>query len=92
MPLFRTGEIFRTCGIDYAVEQDANYLNELISCVEKYLTGNWGDLCDDDKQANEDALKYGERILGAYKTSQGKIYIITERDRSATTILFASEY
>lgn len=43
-------------------------------------------------EANDIALTNGERILGAYNTSQGKVYIITECDRSTTTILFADEY
>lgn len=89
---FNLGKVCMTSGIDYAISEDKNYFKELISCFEKYLTGNWGDLCEEDKQANEDALINNERILGAYLTTKGKVYIITERDRSYTTILFANEY
>ena len=50
-------------------------------------------MCEEDKQMNDEAIKSGnDRILAAYETSKGNIYIITEHDRSATTILFADEY
>lgn len=92
MPKFNTGQLYKTDGIDYAISEDKNYVKELIDCFEKYLTGNWGDLEEDDKIANEQALLNNERLLGAYLTSRGKIFIITEWDRSCTTILFAEEY
>ncbi len=59
----------------------------------KHLTGDWGDLCEEDKQANEAALKYHLRLLSAYHLSDGtKIWLITEWDRSVTTILLPEEY
>lgn len=47
---------------------------------------------EEDKASNEQALIEGSRIMGAYQTCKGKIWIITEADRTATTILFPSEY
>ena len=47
---------------------------------------------EEDKAANEQALIEGNRIMGAYQTCKGKIWIITEADRSATTVLFPDEY
>ena len=46
----------------------------------------------EDIEANSEALRNGERLFAAYETSEGKIWIITEADRSATTILFPDEY
>lgn len=92
MPRFSTGILCKTNGIDYAISEDDDYIKELIDCFEKYLTGNWGDLEEADKIANEQALLNNERLLGAYLTTKGKVYIITEWDRSCTTILFAEEY
>ena len=89
---FKTGNFYMTIGIDNAIKQDNNYFKELVKCFEKYLTCDWGDLTEEDIIANERALINGNRILGAYDTSQGKVYIITEWDRSTTTILFANEY
>jgi hypothetical protein len=55
--------------------------------------GDWGDLDECDKQANEDALTNGDRILSHYKLDGGRrIYIITEADRSSTCILLPQEY
>jgi len=50
------------------------------------------ELCAEDKQANENSLKDGTRLLSRYSTPGGSIYIITEHDRSMTTILLPSEY
>jgi len=66
--------------------------------LDRHVRGDWGDLCDEDEQANEDALQDGSRILSAYHTSTGqKIWIITEAAdeddrREATTILLPDEY
>lgn len=89
---FDIGSLYKTAGIDHAINKDKNYYKELVSCFEKYLTGNWGDLCEEDKKANERAILNNERLLGAYLTSKGKIFIITEANRASTTILFANEY
>ena len=89
---FKTGNFYMTLGIDNAIKQNNNYFKELVRCFEKYLKCDWGDLTEEDITANERALINGDRILGAYNTSQGKVYIITEADRSVTTILFATEY
>lgn len=59
----------------------------------RHITGDWGDLCQEDKEANEQALVSRLRILSAYKLPTGeKLWIITEADRSATTILKPNEY
>jgi hypothetical protein len=56
------------------------------------VTGNWGDLDAHDKEMNDRAIVDGSRIFSAYHLSSGiKIYIITEADRTATTILLPEE-
>jgi len=61
--------------------------------VARHIRGDWGDVCDEDKQANEDALLHGERLLSAYHTKAGiKIWVITEADRSSTCVLLPEEY
>lgn len=87
------GKVVMTRGIAHCIETVEGVHDEIMHCFLRYSVGNWGDLCDEDKQMNEDAIKTGEdRIFAAYNTTQGKIYIITEWDRSYTTILFADEY
>lgn len=65
---------------------------DLFKLLRHHHCGDWGDLVDEDKAANEDALKHGWRIFSCYLISDQKIYCITEADRNSTTLLFASEY
>ena len=61
--------------------------------LERHARGDWGDLSEEDKQENELAVEQGFRILSAYHTSKGcKLWVITESDRSVTTILLPDEY
>ena len=61
--------------------------------LDRHVQGDWGDVDEADRQANDEALISGERILSAYRTLKGeRIWIITEADRSATTILRPDEY
>jgi hypothetical protein len=63
-------------------------------CLARHWAGDWGELDDEDKQANEDALKHGTRILSAYTHANTgeRIWIITEGNRKMTTFLFPHEY
>ena len=86
--LFKTGQIVATPGALELAEQGIDLLAYLL----RHLNGDWGDLCQEDKVENEFSVKNGYRILSAYTTPQGKLWIITEADRSATTFLLPEEY
>lgn len=59
----------------------------------RHVEGDWGDVCPEDSKANADALKHGLRLLSAYTLPTGiRLWVITEADRSATTILTPAEY
>jgi hypothetical protein len=61
--------------------------------LARHASGDWGEVDDHDKGVNEDAVQNGARILSAYSVRGGdKIWIITEWDRSVTTVLLPSEY
>jgi hypothetical protein len=61
--------------------------------LAKHLAGDWGDVDAEDRRANDEALMYGDRLLSAYRTLRGvKLWVITEGDRSVTTILLPQEY
>lgn len=92
MPRFQLGKLVMTSGIRNIINEKPSYQYELVNYLNRYMNEDWGDLCDDDKQMNEDAIRNNERLLASYVTSGGNIYIITERDRSYTTILLRSEY
>jgi hypothetical protein len=60
--------------------------------LARHATGDWGDLCAFDRRQNQIALRDGYRILSSYEVSTGRVWIITEADRSVTTILLPEEY
>ena len=87
---FALGETFITPGaqdaLDIAGQTAMQFLRRHISC-------DWGEVSEDDAQENELSLREGFRLLSTYRTVKGqKIWIITEADRSATTILLPSDY
>ena len=66
---------------------------EIYAGIARHARGDWGDLCSEDKVANDDAIRVGTRLLSAYHTHSGrKFWIITEADRSITTVLLPEEY
>ena len=61
--------------------------------LEQHRQGNWGEVCEEDQGLNDEALEHGGRLLSAYRTAQDvRLWIITEADRTATTILLPEEY
>ena len=88
------GEVYITAHLNEVMKQDQNKTAEVYNAFDRYIVGDWGDLGPEDKQLNDDAIKEpgSDRILAAYKLSFGKIYIITEWDRSYTTLMFAEDY
>ena len=60
--------------------------------LARHASGDWGDLDEDDRRENQRSLRYGWRILSSYSVGEERIWIITEADRSVTTILLPEEY
>ncbi|MEK7218008.1 MAG: hypothetical protein AAB728_00935 [Patescibacteria group bacterium] len=61
--------------------------------VRRHARGDWGEVCGEDWTANDDALVDGNRLLSAYRTGKdARLWVITEWDRSVTTILLPEEY
>ncbi len=66
---------------------------EVTLLLNRHARGDWGNCCEEDIDANEDALLTGARIFSVYESHSGeRIWVITEADRSATTFLLPSEY
>lgn len=90
---FPLGQILMTPGVQakFGDNQGA-----MINYLHRHMTGDWGDLSDADKRSNEHALRQGNRLLSSYllpdEHGGGKMYIITEWDRSVTTFLLPEEY
>lgn len=89
-PLFLLGQVLITRG---ALDMlDALALAPL-PFVLRHVSGDWGDLCEEDKESNAEALKYGSRVLSAYDIPPNhRLWIITEADRHSTTLLLPEEY
>jgi hypothetical protein len=60
--------------------------------IARHAAGDWGELCAFDRRQNEIALRDGYRVLSSYDVLAGRVWIITEADRSVTTILLPEEY
>jgi hypothetical protein len=89
-PLFPLGQVVATPGALDAL-RDAE--QDPLELLTRHITGDWGQLCEEDKEENELSLRQGFRLLSAYELSTGvKLWVITERDRSATTLLLPSDY
>ena len=89
-PRFRAGQLVMTAGVNDLVQRGA--LNPA-PYLQRHLNGDWGDLCDEDRRSNDAALKNGDRLFSSYRiTPDLKLWIITEWDRSVTTLLLPSEY
>ena len=87
---FSLGQTVATPGALAALTESGQAPTEFL---QRHLVGDWGDVCDEDRQANEDALLHGERLLSVYRTKAGaKLWVITEADRSSTCLLLPDEY
>ena len=60
--------------------------------IRRHASGDWGDLGESDRRLNEEAIANGDRIHSAYNTPVGRFWIMTEHDRSVTTVLLPEEY
>jgi hypothetical protein len=87
------GTLLMTAGVAGKVAEDTDFSKFVTNSIRRHTSDDWGDIDDTDKRANEEAQKYGARILSVYTANdKPKIWIITEADRSATTVLFPDEY
>ena len=89
-PLFHLGDVVATPAA----------LNALQSCnvspaqlLQLHVSGNWGSVCEEDAKANDAAVQNGDRILSSYRIGEyTRVWLITEWDRSVTTVLLPCEY
>jgi hypothetical protein len=90
-PLFPLGQVVATPGALTALEKAGQQPQDLLS---RHVHGDWGELGDEDRNENQLSLQHGFRLLSSYRTSAGdtKVWVITEADRSLTTILLPEEY
>jgi hypothetical protein len=89
-PLFDLGQLVATPGALAALEKSGQSLMEFLS---RHVTGDWGEIPEEDRKENQFSLEKGFRLMSSYKTSaQDTLWVITEGSRSHTTLLLPSEY
>jgi hypothetical protein len=89
-PLFPLGQVVATPGALAAIEKSGQQPGEFLA---RHVSGDWGEVPPEDIKENEFSLKHGFRLLSAYRTSAGdRLWVITEADRSSTTVLLPEEY
>ena len=88
------GKLLFTQGVNGQVADSSEFARFALDSLRRHIRGDWGDMGDEDKAENDLALERGDlRLFSAYESQDlPKIWIITEADRSATTILFPEEY
>ena len=87
---FALGQTVITPGAEEALQIAGQTASEFL---RRHMAGDWGELSDNDLKENELSLEQGFRLLSCYQTTKGeRLWIITEADRSATTILLPIEY
>jgi len=87
-PLFPLGNLVATPNALGAVTQE-----QINGMLDRHIRGDWGDVCKEDWKANDRALVDGTRLFSVYKfASEKRCWIITEADRSSTTVLLPSDY
>ena len=95
---FQPGQMVSTVGVNELIQENLGFAKFVAQSIARHLQGDWGDMDAEDKQTNDEAVIAGDRILSAYnddrfpKNGIATIWIITEGDRSATTVLFPDEY
>ena len=89
-PLFSLGKIVATPGALTALEKAGQTPQEFIA---RHVCGDWGELSNEDRKENQFSLQRGFRLLSSYRTDANqKIWVITEADRSVTTVLLPEDY
>jgi hypothetical protein len=89
-PLFDLGQLVATPGALAALEKTGQNAMDFLS---RHVRGDWSELPKEDKDENQFSLEKGFRLLSSYRTTAGdKLWVITEADRSHTTLLLPHEY
>lgn len=97
MSLFDLGHLVQTRGVAVESQNYPAFALAVLNSINRHKTGDWGDALPDGKELNDYAVKHGgDRIFSVYNlpTREGNrtVWIITEHDRSVTTVLFSDEY
>lgn len=89
---FDLGQLVITRAAAEWLEDRAGRADAVNSCIARHASGDWGEVSAEDGRANDAAVEDGERVLSSYGVDGTTLWIITEADRSVTTVLFPEDY
>ena len=81
------GEIVATANAHRQISREA-----ITAGIIRHVSGDWGEVCTSDAKLNNAALRHGDRVLSVYRDGETVFWIITEADRSVTTVLLPEDY
>lgn len=82
------GSVVATAGAVATLTQD-----DIVTALRRHASGDWGNVPPEDRTANDESMRSGTRLLSAYRSAAGtEFWVITEADRSSTTVLLPDEY
>lgn len=84
---FRLGQLVATANATVRLSTE-----EVLSGLRRHASGDWGDLSPEDTLANDAALQLGGRVFSAYGFGAARFWVITDADRSVTTVLLPEDY
>ena len=80
MNLFKNADLLQTQKISRKAEELDKFKAEVIIAIGRFFNNDWGDVCDEDKTSNNEAITCLEMVVASYETSEGDVYIIGESE------------
>lgn len=88
----KTAKTVMTIGIAHKMAKDEEFAKGVTRAMTRYLMHDWGNISEDSKKMNEEALQTKDEIMGIYEIGSDNIYVITDPYHKVTTILLSDEY
>lgn len=96
---FEIGRLVSTRAVFDTMEENEEFKTFVSGCLSRYILYDWGDTCPEDWMLNNQAVRDGDRVMAVYNIPdeiediyENQLWIITESDRTVTTMLFPSDY
>ena len=89
--MFQLGNLVMTSGVSNWIDNIETH-KKVVDCIRRHQSRDWGEVDEEDCETNNFSIKNDLRVLSSYTINNQKIWIITEADRSVTTVLFPGEY
>ena len=87
-----SGTLRMTIGVRELIDGDANAMRDVAVLLNRHMNGDWGNVSDEDAEANDEAVVSGDRLLSSYTMRGREVWVLTETGHDTTTVLLPSEY